>query len=443
MHAPAYDNSLVKGKITDSIICQNHTGHNYALYLPTYYSSGKKFPCIFFFDAHARGALPLRLYKDLAEKHGFVLIGSNISKNGVPLQETNETVKVLMEDTRARINIDPVRIYTSGFSGGSRVAASIAVMNGGVAGVIGCAAGFPAVQDAFQNKFDYFGIVGDNDFNLTDMEKLNESLQQNGFAHQLLTFNGKHDWAPSSEFQTALLWMQVNAMKEKLQPANDTLVTALKNDYDKRISAAVSSGDFTRVHDLLDGMIKVLDGLSDVSAYKKQLADLVAGADFKNAVAMQAKMQQYELIRQQELAKQFTQQDEKWWTKKIAELNHGIHSAKTQKESQMYRRLINFLGLVGYLNVNHALSIDDLANAATYLKIFKMADHQNSDCSYLTAVYYIKKGNRQQAISSLNEAASSGFSDVSQLVTDPAFTGLQGEAVFKSIVTKVTENRSR
>ena len=81
-------------------------------------SPEKKFPCIYFFDAHARGSLPVRTYKDLAEKYGFVLIGSNISKNGTEWQVTNDGVKVLMEDTRSRINIDPKRIYTSGFSGG-------------------------------------------------------------------------------------------------------------------------------------------------------------------------------------------------------------------------------------------------------------------------------------------------------------------------------------
>src|ERR1700761_3443893 len=80
--APSYDNSLAKGKVTDSIICKNQSSQNYALYLPSYYSADRKFPCIYFFDAHARGALPLRSYKDLAEKYGLVLIGSNISKNG-------------------------------------------------------------------------------------------------------------------------------------------------------------------------------------------------------------------------------------------------------------------------------------------------------------------------------------------------------------------------
>jgi hypothetical protein len=440
--APAYDNTLAKGKVIDSVICQSQNSQSYALYLPSYYSSDKKFPCIYFFDSHARGSMPVKLYKDLAEKYGFVLIGSNVSKNGIEWTATSGVVNVLMQDSRSRINIDQQRIYTSGFSGGSRVASTIAIVNGGVAGVIGCAAGFPTVENEFQNKFDYFGMVGDYDFNLTEMEKLNDTLQQLGFAHQLLTFDGKHDWPASPDFQTALLWIQANAMKENLQPKNDALITALKNDYDKRIAAAKSSGDVIREHELLDGIVRTLDGLTDVSSYKKQAADLIAGADFKNVIALQAQLQKQELGQQQALEKQFIEQDENWWVKRITQLNQNVRRAPTKQESQMNQRLINFLGLIGYLEADHAISGNDLTNAATYLKIYKMADPKNPDCSYLTAVYDMKKVKPQDAISSLNEAASLGFSEVSKLITDPAFDSLHDDAGFKNVVAKVRANNT-
>ena len=437
---PAWDNSLPKGKVTDSVICRSLNSNSYALYLPSYYSSGKKFPCIYFFDSHARGALPVNEYKGVAEKYGFVLVGSNVSKNGTPWQVTNEGVKMLMEDTRTRINIDPQRIYTSGFSGGSRMASSVAIMDGGVAGVIGCAAGFPNVEQAPQSKFDYFGMVGDDDFNLTEMQQLDGGLQQNGFSHQLLTFSGKHGWPSSSDFETALLWIQVNATKENLQPKNDTLITALKNDYDKRIKAAAASGDLIREHELLEGMIRVFDGLLNVSVSKKQLAELDANTGYKNTIAPQAQLQKEELKQQQELAHQFTLMDDKWWKGTIAALNHKIHSAKTIQESQMDQRLLNYLGLVGYMNTSHALNTDDLTNAATYLKIFKMADPGNSDCSYLAAVYYMKEGNPKQAIASLNEAAALGYSEVPLLVANPLFGSLQNDEGFKNAVDKVRRN---
>ncbi len=440
MPAPVYDSTWTKGQLIDSIVCQNQSSQNFALYLPTYYSPARKFPCIYFFDAHARGALPIRLYKDLAEKYGYVLIGSNTSKNGLAWPVTNDAVQALMDDTRKRMNIDPARIYTSGFSGGARVASSVAIMDGGVAGVIGCAAGFPGSNNDFQNKFDYFGMVGDYDFNMSDMEKLDAALAQNAFTHQVLTFKGKHEWAPASDFQTALLWMMANAMKENKQAKNDAIIQSLKSDYEKRILAAKSSADLVKAYELLDGAVRLLNGLTDISSFKKQLNEFSASSNFKNAVTLRTQLQQKEMSQQQELAQQFSAHDESWWKVKIAELQQKIHHAKTQQESNMNSRLLNFLGLIAYLNTNHAINSGDLERVESFLRIFKMADPQNPDCSYLAAVYYMKKGNPQQAIMSLNDAAALAYTDVSQLVTDPAFSSLQGDAAFKKVLEKVRAN---
>ena len=318
---------------------------NYAIYLPSYYTSAKPFPCICFFDAHARGLLPIKLYKDLAEQYGFVFISSNISRNGMQWQETNEIVKAMMDDSRARINIDPKRIYAAGFSGGARVASSVALLDGGIAGVIGCAAGFPGVEHGVQNKFDYFGMAGDFDFNLSEMRQLDQTLQQNGFNHQLLTFEGKHDWPSVCGFlKTALLWLQVNAIKENLQTKNDTIITALKNDYIKHINAARSEP--LKEYDLLNGMNITLNGLSNTDASKKQATDLSTSKIYKEALTLQSQLQQREATQQQQFQQQFTTKDITWWTKEISTLKSNSRAAKTKQEFQMNQRLLNFLGLV-------------------------------------------------------------------------------------------------
>jgi len=437
---PGYDTSLIKGKVTDSITCRKDGRQYYALYLPSNYNPADPYPCIFFFDAHARGGMPVRAYKNIAEKYGCVLAASDNSKNGTPWPETNALANTMMQDVRTRININPRRVYTAGFSGGSRVASSIAILDGGVAGVMGCAAGFPSLEKGLQDKFDYFGIVGDFDFNETEMAQLDAMLEQNGFAHQLLTTGNIHGWPAPADFETGLLWMQVNGMKEQLQPANDAVIAAFKKDFDTRIAAARASGEWIRAYDLLAGVIRALDGLADVSLYKKQIADLGGSANYRSAMAMQAKLQPEEMGQQQELRRQFEGMDEKWWGEKIALLNGSIKNAKTLQESQMYRRLLNYLGLLGYMYSDHALRTSDLTNAETYLKIFKMADPKNPDCSYLAAVYYMEKGNQPQAITALNEAAALGYSEVSKLMTDPAFGSMYNDPAFMDVVHKVADN---
>jgi len=436
----AYDNSLAKGKVSDSIVCKNQPDLSYALYLPSTYTSSKPFPCIYFFDAHARGALPLNNYKVLAEKYGFVMIGYNNSKNGMNWQTNHANIKKMMDDTRARINIDTRQVYTSGFSGGSRIAGSVAIEDGGVAGVIGCAAGLPQAENGIHNKFDYFGIVGDYDFNLTEMEQLDVALEQNKFTHHLLVSAGIHGWPTASDFETALLWMQAGAMKDKRQPKNDALINALKSDYESRIKDAKTAGNLLAGLQLLDGAISKLDGVADINELKKQFALLASGPAYTIAANKQAALQKEELSQQQQLVRQFTQMNAEWWAKKIAEINQSIKKAGSSDEAKMYHRLLNYLGLAGYMQSSHALNTGDISHAEDYLKIFQLCDPQNPDVNYLSAICYMKKGDAAQAISELNDAASKGYSEVATLVTEPALGGLMDNADFRKIVERVRAN---
>lgn len=441
--APAhpYDSTLAKGKVIDSVFCKTQPTNSYALYLPTGYTHKRPHPCIYFFDAHARGSLPLKTYKELADKYGFVLVGSNVSKNGIPWPVTNDMVKVLFDDTRDKINIDPKRMYTSGFSGGSRVASSIAIFNGGITGVIGCAAGFPGIDRTIQNQFAYIGLVGEYDFNLMEMEHLDGVLEQNGFQHQLIVSEGVHGWAPANEFQTALLWLQADAIKKQLIPKTDTaLLLALRADLEKRAKAARGNNDLIREHQFLAGILKLLDGMIDIAAFKKQYTALDTSAAYKKEFASLARQERIETNLQHELAQQYTSQDEKWWINKVSELEGLAANAKSPRESGMNKRLINYLGLVSYLNITHALKTGDLANAEIYLRIFKLADPKNPDVPYLSAIFYAKKGLPQKALEALHESLELGYNDLNQLINEPAFANLAASPEFIKIIEKTRSN---
>jgi len=436
----AYDNTLAKGRVTNTVTCSAQKEQSYALYLPSYYTSAKAYPCIFFFDAHARGPLPLKMYKDLAEKYGLILIGSNVSKNGMQWNQASDIATVMMSDARSRINIDPKQIYVAGFSGGARVAGNLAIQNADIAGVISCAAGISTNQP-LQRRFDYVGIVGTFDFNHNEMIHTDEMLEQNGFQHQLLTFNGKHTWPPTADFETAILWLQANAIIEKRQTQNDTIFSLLERNYEKQISAAGKAKDIIKEERLLAGLIKTVhDKAVDGTALIEELSKLKTTQEYKTALETQQQILQEEQNQQHALAQEFTLHDDKWWEAKIAELKHNSSKAKTQQEAQMYQRLINFLGLICYMNIDHALNINDISNVPGYLKVFKTADPQNPDYAYLSAIYYMKQNNSQQAIASLHAAASLGYDDITQLQANPAFASIKNEPGFVDVLNIVAKN---
>ena len=94
------------GQIID-VTCDGDTAQSYALYLPSTYSAARTWPIIYFFDPGGVGSRPLELYKDLAEKYGFVMAGSNNSRNFS--SDQSHILNAIWVDTHRRFTLDVQR----------------------------------------------------------------------------------------------------------------------------------------------------------------------------------------------------------------------------------------------------------------------------------------------------------------------------------------------
>ncbi|MEI6898774.1 MAG: hypothetical protein WCL00_02755, partial [Bacteroidota bacterium] len=203
-----------KGKVIPNVVCIKDQATSYTLYLPRNYSREKKSPVILIFDPHGSGFLPVEKYKNLAEQYGYILIGSNNSRNGLQMNETENIIFSLFEEIDLRYSIDTSRIYAMGFSGGARIASLIALYRGGIKGVIGCGAGFPATGQPGRFRFDYIGFAGNADFNMNELINLDSELEKSGLRHATKIFDGKHEWPPVDIIELAFLWNECCAMRD-------------------------------------------------------------------------------------------------------------------------------------------------------------------------------------------------------------------------------------
>src|ERR1700682_4714018 len=73
---------IPKGQVVENIVCAGAPDQTYALYLPTTYSPERKWPVLYAFDPGARGKIPVERFKEAAEKFGWIVVGSNNSRNG-------------------------------------------------------------------------------------------------------------------------------------------------------------------------------------------------------------------------------------------------------------------------------------------------------------------------------------------------------------------------
>jgi hypothetical protein len=234
----------------------------------------------------------------------------------------------------------------------------------------------------------------------------------------------------------AMLWIQALAMKEQKQARNDNLLKALEAEYSKRIAEMKQKGDWIKIHELLEGMVGIFDGLNNITAGKKELTELENNAAYKQALEKQAQLKQEEQMQQQEFGRTFTSKDEKYWAAKLVALKSG----GPLMEAQMKARLVAYLGFVAYMNANNALKGADHTNAAWCIRIFRSTDPKNPDGAYLEAIYHLSTGDKDAAMRSLDEALKLGYNDVGQLKTDPAWNAIRNDAPFAKIIDGAAAN---
>ncbi len=116
MHADAKaGDELPRGQVIEKVACRAGSSQSYALYLPSAWTPGRHLPILYCVDPGARGKVPVELCSEAAEKYGWIVVGSNNSRNGpnVPL---NSIVATQWQDTRERFAPDDRRADAAGFS---------------------------------------------------------------------------------------------------------------------------------------------------------------------------------------------------------------------------------------------------------------------------------------------------------------------------------------
>src|SRR5882672_8476253 len=73
---------LPTGRIIDVVKCEADPSQSYALYVPSNYSATRRWNVIFAMDPGARGRIPVTQFQVAAETYGYIVAGSNNSRNG-------------------------------------------------------------------------------------------------------------------------------------------------------------------------------------------------------------------------------------------------------------------------------------------------------------------------------------------------------------------------
>jgi predicted esterase len=277
--------ALPRGAVIERVACAGAPEQSYALYLPSVYAPERAWPILYAFDPGAQGARPVRLAVEAAERFGWIVAGSNNSRNG-PTAEIQIAVAALLKDTQDRFPIDPKRIYATGLSGGARVAASLALgCHGCVAGVFAQAAGLPVGSSGAAVDFAWFASAGRRDMNYGELFELEQELARRGAQQRLRVFDGGHEWAPAPVWNEAIEWLELVAMNDGRRPRDATLVRRLFDQAGARAAAFRQERNLVDEHRELDALVRDFGGSEDVGAARRRLAEVAASPAWRKAIS--------------------------------------------------------------------------------------------------------------------------------------------------------------
>ncbi len=199
--APLAAEEVPRGVVVPSVECTGRAGQTYAVYLPSHYTPERKWPVLYCLDPLARGRLPVERFAEAGEREGFIVAGSNNSRNG-PLEPVKEAIDAMTGDTHQRFSIDDERVYAAGFSGGARIVLAWA-QGSHLAGAIACGAAFGgrSIPDV---AFQAYLAAGIDDFNYDELRELSVTLAKRGTIHRFAEFEGGHEWLPAALAAEAL-----------------------------------------------------------------------------------------------------------------------------------------------------------------------------------------------------------------------------------------------
>ncbi len=410
------------GQIHTHVAYFSQGGQSFAVYLPVKYDKKRAWPVLYFFDAHARGALPVKRYRKLADEFGMIFIGANNLKNGLDPQTIQNRVNNLLEETSRRFHLQKNRKYIMGFSGGARTAVLTALIRNDIAGVIGCAAGFPQWKQPISRPFAYVAIAGKGDFNLSELRVLNEQLNRSPVMHWLIEFHGGHEWPPVPVAQKALSILQLDAVRNRLAPSDPNLLGQFVKSEMQIIDSLKQRNDLLALADEYRLFINSLQGMGAIQSVEKAYKALLKSKVYQKQKAAERKQALKEVNLQKEIQQAFNTQDIAYLEqqyRRLSQIKPG------QRDYWMARRVSGFMSLLGYLYAQQALQKKDLTGAQKYLQLYALTDADNADRYYLQAWLDILLDNIPKAQQEAQKALQLGLDDRQKIFANPVFSVLE------------------
>lgn len=441
-----------KGRVVESVTVARDPAQHYALYLPASYTRARKHPVLYCFDPGGRGAVPVERFREAAERFGYIVVGSNNSRNG-PVAPSVAAARAVWADTRARLSIDDRRLYAAGFSGGARQAVRLnQLCRNCLAGVIACGAGFPPeLEPRADARFALYALAGVEDFNFPELKLLDERLARLSFPHRLRVFDGAHQWAPARELTEAVEWMELRAMREARRARDEKFIGEL---WDRRRAEADTYASAGKLYDAYLARLSLAEDfaeLRDASSEAAEASRLATTKEVKKALAeereqigrQRALFDQIRALRDGDVRAFAEENDARLppttdFRQAVRALRKAADGKEDTGERRVARRTRRQLFAFYYesaanlraRNVESGRVVENLEAAAEFAP-------DDPRLHFELACAYASDRQKKKALATLKRATELGFDDADAITSSDALAPLRTDDAFKEILTRL------
>jgi poly(3-hydroxybutyrate) depolymerase len=446
--ATAQTESIPRGQIVERVEALNDSSQSYALYVPANYTPDRKWPVLYAFDPGARGRVPVERFKEAAEKYGWIVAGSNNSRNG-PWTVSVNAWNAMQTYTHQRFAIDEERMYATGFSGGARAAVRIAIACKCLAGVLANGAGFPVdLAPSPQMHFVFFGAAGVDDFNYPELRNLEEPLTKAGISHRIQTFDGRHEWPPVSVATAAVEWMELHAIKAGKRPLDDGFINTMWQQLLSDAKTLEEAKKYYETYQLYLSMAESFNGLRDVAQIETKVKQLSDSREVKAAI----RDEQAQIRKQRDLEGQLNSlmagapvnQSEEGFDPNnhlqaiLSDLRKQSSTPDDSTQRRVARRVLDGL-FIGLIEQGISL-LQTEKNYSESIKRLKLATEVNPDRSgafFYLAWAYAANRDKKKSLQFLSKAVEKGFSDAAMITANKAFDSIRNDPEYQQIMARL------
>jgi dienelactone hydrolase len=420
--------------LVENVTCTKDKTQSYTLYLPSKYTTDRKWPALFVFDPRSRGTFAAELFRNGAEEHGWILLSSNNTRSDTGWDVNVRALEAMVPEL-SKYAVDPQRIYAAGFSGGATVAWVLARAQN-LAGVITAGQPYQPDIDPAHMTFAVWGSAGIFDFNNQDVRHIDIDAARSGRPHHVEIFDGVHQWTPEPLARAAIEWHEIQAMRLKLRPVDASIVDRA---YQAEVHRAESAPTELAALRRYEGIVRDFEGVHDTSDAARKVAAVRDSARIRDQLRDEKKADDWErsqIVSMVQRLRDVLAEDVNPLSavRRLGVARLQRETAEPTAHAAAARRVLESLAAqAGFYLPEKYFAARDYNRAAVVLSIATIVKPERAGLHYDLARAQARAGRKEEALTALERSLALGVKNVDPR-SEEDFSSLRALPRFEEIL---------